>query len=266
MTAAPTYQLHTGSIPLLISMPHVGTTLAPEAAEQMTPVAQHLDDTDWHLEQLYAFAAQMGASILVPTYSRYVIDLNRPPTDENLYPGVNTTGLLPMDTFNEEPLYDSDKRPTEAEKARRRELYWQPYHQALNDELTRLHATHGHALLWEAHSIRAHIPRLFEGRLPDFNFGTSSDQSALSGLAQELALLAQQDGQYSAVANARFKGGYITRHYGAPERGIHAVQLELAQCTYMDETRPYRYDAQRAGRLTPVIQRCLEHALQRIKG
>lgn len=261
---ALTYRLHTGSIPLLISMPHVGTHIPESIAAQMTPVAAHVDDTDWHLEQLYDFALGMGASLIAPINSRYVIDLNRSPSDENLYPGLNTTGLLPLDTFNEDPLYRDDNQPSEAEKEQRRERYWQPYHQALQAELARLKTLHGHVLLWEAHSIRAYIPRLFDGILPDFNFGTSNDQSAVAGLADELVHIVQENGSYTAVANARFKGGYITRHYGQPTQGIHAVQLELAQRCYMQESRPYPYDTKRAATLRPVIQACLEHALQRM--
>ncbi len=245
-------------------MPHVGTQIPADIANQMTDVAAHVDDTDWHLDRLYDFAKNMGASILMPTNSRYVIDLNRPPDDENLYPGVNTTGLLPTDTFDEEALYKEGYLPDDAEKARRRELYWEPYHQALAEELKRLKEKHGQVLLWEAHSIRSHIPRLFEGQLPDFNFGTSNDQSATEGLADELAAIAQQDDRYSAVANARFKGGYITRHYGQPADGIHAVQLELSQGTYMDEFRPYAYDEVRAQKLVLAISACLEHAMKRV--
>lgn len=256
--------LHPGSIPLLISIPHSGTRIPEDIMATMTPVAKRLDDTDWHLERLYDFAPAMGASVLIPQFSRYTIDLNRPPNDTNLYPGQNTTGLLPVDTFAEESLYLDDKRPDVQEQDRRRELYWEPYHQALQQELARIKAVHGYALLWEAHSIRAYIPRLFEGRLPDFNFGSASDQSTLPGLAKELAQLASSQGTYSAVANGRFKGGYITREYGKPDKGVHAIQLELTQLNYMDETPPYRYDPTRAKQLIPVIQACLAHALTRL--
>lgn len=255
--------LHQGQSPLLISIPHLGTHIPDELLATMTPVARRLDDTDWHLDRLYDFAEEMNASVLKPVYSRYVIDLNRPPTDQNLYPGQNTTGLLPIDTFDEETLYVTDHLPNEAEKERRRHAYWQPYHQALKDEIARIKRQHGYVLLWEAHSIRAYIPRLFEGRLPDFNFGTANDHSALPGLAEELAQLAGK-GPYNAVANGRFQGGYITRHYGQPDQHVHAIQLELTQLNYMDETPPYAYDTARAAQLAPVIKSCLTHALNRL--
>lgn len=256
--------LQTGSTPLLISIPHSGTRVPEDILSTMTPVAKRLDDTDWHLERLYDFAPAMGASVLRPQFSRYTIDLNRPPNDANLYPGQNTTGLLPIDTFAEDPLYLDGKLPDAEERERRRQLYWEPYHQLLKQEIARIKSIHGYALLWEAHSIRAYIPRLFEGRLPDFNFGSASDQSALPDLATELAQIASAQGNYSAVANGRFKGGYITREYGKPQEDIHAIQLELTQLSYMIESPPYDYNPALAAQLAPVIKACLNHALTRL--
>lgn len=265
MTAAnhpPVFSLQRGSLPLLISIPHLGTRIPDDIAATMTPAAQRTDDCDWHLDRLYAFAAKLGASILAPTYARYVIDLNRPPDGANLYPGQDTTGLLPVDTFDREPLYRNGHLPDEAETARRRELYWRPYHAALVDELAALKAKHGKVLLWEAHSIRSHVPRFFEGRLPDFNFGTSNGASAVPGLADELAAIVERHGGYTAIANGRFKGGYITRHYGQPEQGVHAVQLELSQITYMQEQMPYAYDDALAQRVEPLLAKLVDTALE----
>lgn len=261
---SPAFDLKRGTGPLLISIPHLGRNIPADIAQTMTATALRYDDTDWHLDRLYAFAGALGASVLTPTHSRYVIDLNRPPDGANLYPGRNTTALCPVDTFNEEPLYLAGRHPDAAEQQRRREAYWQPYHGALQDEIERIRGEHGRVLLWEAHSIRSHVPRLFEGRLPDFNFGTADDASAAAGLAQKLADIATESGQYTAIANGRFKGGYITRQYGDPARNIHAVQLELTQVCYMDETHPYAYDEERAAQVAPVIQAAIERALQEI--
>ncbi|MEW9586074.1 N-formylglutamate deformylase [Paraburkholderia sp. DGU8] len=265
LNTPPVFSLHRGSLPLLISIPHVGTQIPADIAATMTPVAHRTDDCDWHLGRLYAFAQRMGASILVPTYARYVIDLNRPPDGANLYPGQDTTGLLPVDTFDKEPLYLEGHLPDDAEIARRRDAYWQPYHDALSGELAALKATYGKALLWEAHSIRSHVPRFFDGRLPDFNFGTANGASALAGVAEELAALVQQHRVYTAVANGRFKGGYITRHYGQPGQGVHAVQLELSQITYMEEQLPYAYDESLAAKVEPVLEALVTMALERVK-
>lgn len=269
MTASsdhPIFSLRQGSAPLLISMPHVGTHIPDDIAADMTPVALRVDDTDWHLDRLYGFAHELGASMLVPSCSRYVIDLNRPPDDANLYPGRDTTGLCPTDTFDKASLYVAGRAPDDAALAARRERYWRPYHEALVAELARLRQAHGRVLLWEAHSIRSRVPRLFDGRLPDFNFGTADGASALPGLADELAQRVLAHGEYTSVANARFKGGYITRQYGAPDDGIHAIQLELVQSTYMDETPPYAYDDARAARIAPLLGELLAMALERVRG
>ncbi|PHV13484.1 N-formylglutamate deformylase [Chitinimonas sp. BJB300] len=256
-----TYTLHQGTAPLLISMPHVGTVLPPELAQRMQPVAQQLDDTDWHLEQLYDFARDMGASILVPTYSRYVIDLNRPRDNANLYPGQDTTGLCPIDTFAKQPLYAAGNEPDDAEIAARVPIYWQPYHTALSHELARIKAQHGRALLWEAHSICSEVPRFFTGRLPDFNLGTANGAACSAGLGEALLAAAQSQSGYSAVLNGRFKGGHITRHYGQPAHGIDAVQLELSQCTYMQESHPYDYQPAQAQQVQPLLRQLLQTLL-----
>lgn len=254
-----------GTRPLLISMPHMGTTLPDELAARMTQTARHLDDTDWYMDTLYAFADTLGASVLKPIFSRYVIDLNRPPDGANLYPGQNTTGLCPTDTFAQEPLYAVTNAPDEHEIAQRIELFWKPYHQTLHNELKHLLEVHGHVLLWDAHSIRSEVPRFFEGQLPDFNFGTLNDTTTSPGLAEKLADFVRARSDYTAIANGRFKGGYITRHYGAPDRGIHAVQLELSQITYMKESRPYAYDPILAKRTAQTIRQTMEYTMSLIQ-
>lgn len=259
MTQESVYTLRQGSGPLLISMPHVGTVLPDDIRANMTATCAQLDDTDWHLESLYGFAAGLGASMLQPRYSRYVIDLNRPPDNQSLYPGQNTTGLCPAITFDGEPLYQDGHAPDDAEVARRLAHYWRPYHQALQAELVRIKARHGYALLWDAHSIRSNIPHLFDGELPVFNFGSAGGASCGAGIAERLLAQAKQLApSHPAVLNGRFKGGYITRAYGAPEQGIHAVQLELAQRSYMQEAPPYALDDALAGQLQPVLAELLK--------
>jgi N-formylglutamate deformylase len=243
----PTYTLIEGHAPLLISMPHVGTELPPELRPRLTPTALQVDDTDWHIERLYGFAAELGASVLVARYSRYVIDLNRPPDGSSLYPGQNTTGLCPTTTFDGVPLYADGAEPDAEETAARLAHYWRPYHDALQNELARLRARHGRAFLWDAHSIRSHVPRLFDGELPVFNFGSADGRSCDAQRSERLLALARQS-DHSAVLNGRFKGGYITRAYGQPEQGVQAMQLELAQRSYMEERLPYAYDESAAAR------------------
>ncbi|SAL23770.1 N-formylglutamate amidohydrolase [Caballeronia peredens] len=261
MNDSSIFTLESGSAPLLISIPHRGTRIPCALAEEMTPVAQLVEDCDWHLERLYGFARALGASVLTPEYARYVIDLNRPPDDANLYPGRDTTGLCPVDTFDKAPLYKPGHEPSREQIDARRAMYWQPYHDALAGELERLRHAHGRVLLWEAHSIRSVVPRFFDGRLTDFNFGTADGASAAPGLAEHLAGIVERDGRYTTIANGRFKGGYITRKYGRPADGVHSIQLELTQITYMKETAPFAYDEALASKVEPLLRELVTSAL-----
>ena len=258
-----TYTLHRGTAPLLISLPHDGSEIPAELAARMTDAARAAPDTDWHVSRLYAFARELGASILVPRHSRYVVDLNRPPDDTSLYPGQNTTGLCPAVQFSGEPVYRDGEAPTPDEVAERVETYWRPYHDALRGELDRIRAEHGRVVLWEGHSIKgSELPFLFDGRLPDFNLGTSSGASCAPALQARLEAVLAAQSDYDWVANGRFKGGYITRHYGDPATGIDAVQLETSQRIYMDEAT-FAYDEDKARGAQAVIRRLLEAALAR---
>lgn len=252
----PTHALHPGTVPLLISLPHDGSEIPEALAARMTPEAQAAPDTDWHVARLYAFAREMGASVLVPRFSRYVVDLNRPPDDRSLYPGQNSTGLCPALRFSGEPVYLPGQAPSADEVAGRVETYWRPYHDALRFELDRLRAVHGRVLLWEGHSIRGECPFLFDGRLPDLNLGTAAGASCAPALQERLEAVLAKQGDYDWVANGRFKGGYITRHYGDPDAGVDAVQLEISQRNYMDEDTS-AWDARSALRLQPLLQRLL---------
>jgi N-formylglutamate deformylase len=254
------YTLHHGTAPLLVSVPHDGTAVPDDIAARLTESARRVPDTDWHIARLYAAARALGASMIVPTYSRYVVDLNRPEDDVSLYPGQNTTGLCPHVRFTGAPVYRDGEAPSEDEVRARVNMYWRPYHAALRAEIDRLRAGHGRVVLWEGHSIRGELPFLFEGRLPDLNLGTAGGMSCSPALQARLeAALAAQD-SYDFVVNGRFKGGYITRHYGDPPRGIEAVQLEISQRTYMDEDS-FEWLPQHAGKLQSLIRRLLETAL-----
>jgi len=251
-----------GTAPLLVSFPHAGTEIPDALAARMTPDALQRADVDWHLPRLYDFVRALGASTIAARFARHVIDLNRPPQDESLYPGQDVTGLLPLDTFRKQPLYRPGAAPTAAEAEQRRATYWQPYHDALRAELARLRALHGSVVLWDAHSIASVLPRFFDGKLPDLNLGTAAGVSCAPAI--QAAVEAEMGAQthYTHVSNGRFKGGYITRHYGDPENGIHALQLEMCQSTYMDETAPFAYRAALAEKVQPLLQRMLNAALQ----
>jgi N-formylglutamate deformylase len=259
----PVFDFIKGTTPLLISMPHCGTALPAEIAVGMTTAAQQVADTDWHLQRLYDFASGLGASIIQPHTSRYVIDLNRPPDNAELYPGANGTGLCPTSSFAEEPLYWDGAEPDSAEVASRLETYWHPYHQKLQAELARLKSVHGIAVLFEAHSIRSVVPRLFEGQLPDVNIGTAGGSSCAPAILAAVETLLAGQKAYTYVINQRFKGGYITRAYGDPQANVHSLQLELSQRTYMEEQAPFHYRPDLAAQLQPLLRQLVESLVYR---
>jgi N-formylglutamate deformylase len=255
------YRYRRGSGALIVSMPHVGTFVPHAIGKTLTDVAARRDDTDWHLPRLYDFLDELGATVITATHSRYVVDMNRPPDGSNLYPGRDTPRLCPVDTFHSEPLYRDAIEPADDEIARRTRDVWGPYHRRLASEVARVRAEHGVALLWDAHSIVSEAPRLFEGRLKDFNLGTADGKSCDPGLANALLVALSRRKDYSSVLNGRFKGGFITRHYGNPAGGVHAVQMEMAEAIYMDEASPYTFRNDRAGRVRPILREQLEIAL-----
>lgn len=255
-----TFRLHRGDAPLLVSIPHMGTMIPDELQAGFHPRALEVEDADWHLDRLYAFAQELGASVLQPIVARYVVDLNRPPDDAPMYPGASNTELCPSRFFDGSALYREGSSLPAQEKARRRELWWHPYHDALARELARIKARHGHVLLWDAHSIRAEIPWLFEGRLPDLNIGTADGRSADASITRAVAAAAARHPGFTHVVNGRFKGGYITRHYGRPAEHVHAVQLEMCQYLYMREAPPWNYEPAQAARIQPVVREMVEAA------
>ena len=256
------YRFTAGSGPLLVSMPHDGTHVPPDIAGRLTEEARPLPDTDWHVGRLYDFLDRARVSVLQATVSRYVVDLNRPPDGAALYPGRDETGVCPTTTFAGQPLYRPGQAPDAAEIAARVATYWQPYHDTLGEQIARLVARHGVAILWEAHTIKSRVPRFFGGTLPDLTFGTADGASAAPALLDRLTDVMRAQTDFTHAVNATFKGGYITRAYGRPETGCHAVQLELVQATYMDEAPPFTFDEEKAGRLRPLLARLIDAALK----
>ncbi len=239
------YSLIKGSLPILISMPHNGIKIPEVIAKTMTPDALEMVDTDWYLDKLYNFALAEGAWMIDPRYSRYVIDLNRSKDNLSLYPGQDTTELCPTSTFDKKPIYHHET-PSESDIQSRVLSYWQPYHSEVKNCLELMKKQYGKALLFEAHSIKSEVPRFFDGKLTDFNFGNYNHMSC----SDELTRLIEdwQPNGYSKIINGRFKGGYLTRQYGKPKKGIHSLQLELSQATYMDEPE-LNYNVSKAERV-----------------
>lgn len=250
-----------GKLPLLVSIPHAGTQLTPEVDAGLSDAARGLPDTDWHIPLLYDFVRDLGASVLIGHYSRFVIDLNRPADNQPLYTTA-TTGLYPETLFDGTPTFAEGKTPGAAARQGYLDNIWQPYHQQIQQELARLKAEHGYALLFDAHSIASVIPRLFDGQLPDINIGTNSGESCSTAVIEAIKDVCAAQSDYSWVVNGRFKGGYITRAYGQPQQGLQAVQLELAQLNYMDETPPFAWQQDRAAQLQKVLKPMMQAFLQ----
>jgi N-formylglutamate amidohydrolase len=248
-----------GDAPLLVSVPHDGRELPDALRARMTPEGAGIPDTDWHVAELYDFARELGASVLVANYSRYVVDLNRPASDDELYAGQVATGLCPTQTFAGDNIYASGAVDAK-EMARRVATYWRPYHEKIEQEIEAMLARHGIALLWDAHSIASVVPRLFDGELPALNIGSNGGTSCARNIEQ-VVVDAAEASPYDAVVNGRFKGGYITRHYGDPANNVHALQLEITQRTYMNEhTRVF--DVTLAGHLRNTLQQLIAGFLQ----
>jgi N-formylglutamate deformylase len=249
------WQLSRGDSPLIVSVPHAGRHVPDAIRLRMSAAALALPDTDWHVESLYRFVPSTGGTLIVATHSRYVVDLNRDPSGAALYPGADNTELCPTRTFANEPIYERGEEPGAAEIAARRPTYFDPYHAQLAAEVARVRARHGYAVLLDGHSIAAQVPRFFAGRLPDLNLGTNDGRSCDASLQALASRIAAQAQGLSHIVNGRFKGGYITRNYGAPHAGVHALQLEMAQACYMDEANPRAFDAARAAPLAGVLER-----------
>lgn len=256
------FDFHAGVSPLIVSAPHVGTYIPADIAGTMNTTGLAVGETDFYVHRLFDFAPSLGASTLFATHSRYVVDLNRPPDDARLYPGRFETGLCPLSDFDRQPIYKPGCEPDAVEIARRRDLYWRPYHNALRAVIDSVRARHGFALLIDAHSIRARIPDLFEGRLPDLNFGTDNGRTLTPRLFDALNGWRNSQTHWSHVLDGRFKGGYTTRHYGQPQAGIYALQIEIVQDAYLDSRTPHLYEAGLARPLSVGLHALVEALLQ----
>lgn len=252
------FTFRSGHGPLVVSMPHVGTAFPDDCAAGYSELGRGVCDTDWHIDRLYDFVDVMGATVLSARWSRWVIDLNRDPAGQALYPGSFETGLCPTKTFEGGAIYLEGREPDEAEIARRLDAYWRPYHSRLEDALAAAKARHGFAVLLDAHSIASVCPNLFAGRLPDVNFGTNSGRSCAKAIIEAATVTLSNHAGFSWVVDGRFKGGWITRHYGRPDEGVHALQIELAQAAYMDEANPRVFDLARARPLREALAEVLE--------
>ncbi|WP_170400108.1 N-formylglutamate deformylase [Ruegeria arenilitoris] len=249
--------VHHGDGPIVLGQPHGGTYVPDDIAARLNDTGRALADTDWHINRLYEKILS-GATVVQSHVHRYVIDANRDPNGVSLYPGQNTTTLVPLTDFDGQPIWRDGQEPSEDEIRQRRETFHVPYHAALAEELERVRAKHGVAVLFDCHSIRSRIPFLFEGMLPDMNIGTDGGVTCAPDI-ESIAYECAASSPYSTVLNGRFRGGWTTRHYGRPADGLHAIQMELAQSTYLTaEAAPWSYDTAKADRLRRWLRDILE--------
>jgi N-formylglutamate deformylase len=265
-------ELNSGSSPVILGFPHTGTFVPDDIRAKLNETGRKLTDTDWHIHELYQ-GLLPSATTVRATFHRYCLDANRDPSGTSLYPGQNTTGLIPLTDFDNNPLWIEGREPDVTETAERVLRFHQPYHAALAAEIERVKAKHGVAVLYDCHSIRSVCPFLFDGKLPDFNIGTDNGRTCNPLLEQEVSAICRAAEGYTTVVNGRFRGGWTTRHYGKPQTGVHAIQMELTQATHLkSETLPFDYDLEKAAGLRKVLQQILErieilaHQLARAAG
>ncbi|WP_119258719.1 N-formylglutamate deformylase [Shinella zoogloeoides] len=252
------FETHQGTSPVILAFPHTGTDVPADIWERLNDNGRILADTDWHIERLYD-GLLPNVTTVRATFHRYVIDANRDPAGVSLYPGQNTTGLVPETDFDGKPIWKDGEAPTEADIAYRLANFHAPYHAALAAEIERVKAIHGVAILYDCHSIRSLIPFLFEGRLPDFNVGTDMGRTCAKEIETATFEACAKAEGYTSILNGRFKGGWTTRHYGKPETGVHAIQMELAQVSHLStEVPPFDLDAEKAARLRVHLKDILQ--------
>jgi formiminoglutamase len=263
-----TFEVRQGTSPVILGLPHTGTTVPGDIWERLNDNGRMLADTDWHIHELYDGLLE-NATMVRATFHRYVIDANRDPSGTSLYPGQNTTGLIPETDFDGKVIWKDGAGPTLEDVAARLGAFHAPYHAALQAEIDRIKALNGIAIVYDCHSIRSHIPFLFEGTLPDFNVGTNDGLSCHPSIEAAVVNVVRNSDGYTRTSNGRFKGGWTTRHYGMPEAGVHAVQMELAQSTHLSaEEPPFAFDDAKAARIRArlkCILASLEHVASELK-
>ncbi|PRD42534.1 N-formylglutamate deformylase [Phyllobacterium phragmitis] len=256
------FEVRQGNSPVILGLPHTGTEVPPDIWERLNANGRLLADTDWHIHKLYDGLLPEVTTVRA-TFHRYVIDANRDPAGISLYPGQNTTGLIPETDFDNAPIWLQGRAPDEADTSTRLAVFHAPYHAALAAEIDRVKAIHGIAILYDCHSIRSHIPFLFEGKLPDFNIGTDNGKTCAPEIEAAASDIVKAAEGYTSILNGRFKGGWTTRHYGKPETGVHAIQMELAQSTHLtSETPPFAYDEAKAEKLRVHLKTILQRIEQ----
>ncbi|MBT7609614.1 MAG: N-formylglutamate deformylase [Bacteriovoracaceae bacterium] len=246
--------------PLLVSVPHSGVYFPEEIIPAFNPkYIKHPEDTDWFVDQLYDFCTEMGIVMIRAPYSRYVIDLNRDIENEKLYSDKRSqTSLVPLKSFKQESLYNQNMEPDQSEINRRIDLYYKPYYKQVDSLLLELKNQFTHALLFDCHSIGRNVPSIQKEDFPDLILGNNDKTSAHESIIS-IAMAVLNASDYSVKHNEPFKGGQITRNFGQPSKGIHALQLEMSQDVYMNtEKNEYSY------KIKPMIRPVLKELFEQL--
>ncbi len=249
------FTLIEGEGPVLISVPHASLSVPEDIADRLNANGALLADADWHIDTI-AKGLTGPASVVCAGFHRYVIDANRDPSGASLYPGQATTDLIPLTDFDGKPIWKEGAEPTTADIDERRFSYHAPYHEALAGELYRLKEKHGIAVLFDVHSIRSVVPRLFEGTLTPFNVGTDYTKTCAPVFEEVATRLFRESAE--TVLNGRFRGGWTVRHHGQPAQNVHAVQIEMAQSLYMEEAPPFGLNREGGAFIGEVLARVAE--------
>jgi len=251
-------------IPILVSVPHSGTFFPEDVLEKMNPEkARFPEDTDWFVNRLYSFCSEMGITMIVANYNRWVVDLNRNPQNAPLYKdGRVITNVVSVTDFNGETIYKEEYQPNDKEIQKRLERYFYPYHEKVEEILLNFRNEFGTALLFDVHSIKKNVPGIQNDDFPQFILGDNDEKSAHRELIQ-IAIEKLSNKGFDFSHNHPFKGGFITRSFGNPQENIHALQLEMIKTNYMDDSEEH-YDEVRAGKVQEVLKETLFNLYQKL--
>ncbi|HEY1936141.1 MAG TPA: N-formylglutamate amidohydrolase [Acetobacteraceae bacterium] len=238
------------TVPVVFASPHSGRTYPADflAAARLDPLNLRRSE-DSFVDELFAAAVDHGAPLLSATFPRAFCDANREPWEldpamfaDQLPSWVNTTsarvgaglGTLARIVASGEAIYRGKLAFSEAE--RRVQDFWQPFHATLQALIGGTRAMFGVCLLIDCHSMPSHGSGRPGGKTPDFVLGDAHGTACHPAVTQYVERRLVELG-YTVRRNDPYAGGYITRHYGRPREGVHAIQLEIARELYMDESR-----------------------------
>jgi len=222
------------ALPVVASIPHAGTWLPPGYATRLASDAMRaLPMTDWHLPRLFDFLPALGVTVVAATVSRFVIDLNRPPHGEALYPGRFETGLVPLESFDGDPVFSEP--PSESDIAAARRDIYDPYHAARCGLLERRRDEAGRVIQLDLHSVTPAANRISGPLTHEIMLGDRDGASCARWLTREAEAAYAQAG-FSVAVNDPYKGGWITASGGSLD-GVEALQIEMSWAAYMETGR-----------------------------